>query len=222
MQNKKIMILGASILQLPAIEAAVEMGLSVVAVDMNPDAIGFKVPGIETEVISTIDIPKVVEAAKKHQIDGVMTLASDMPMRTVAAVAKEMGLVGITEDTAIKATNKAEMRKALEAANVPVPKFFRVTNEEEFRQAAGQMTGQRFSKAHHLAGNTCVVHNRACHDEEGNCQQREVLCAGNKALQQQVGGRTYVDEAKVGQRCTEQCISDGNTGEVQDKYKNYR
>ena len=31
------MIIGASILQLPAIEKAMEMGLAVVALDMNPD-----------------------------------------------------------------------------------------------------------------------------------------------------------------------------------------
>lgn len=42
-----------------------------------------------------------------------MTLATDMPMRAVAAVAKEMNLIGISADTAVKATNKAEMRKAL-------------------------------------------------------------------------------------------------------------
>ena len=42
---KKIMILGASILQLPAIEKALEMGLEVIAVDMNPEGIGLKVPG---------------------------------------------------------------------------------------------------------------------------------------------------------------------------------
>lgn len=34
-------------------------------------------------------------------------------MRAVAAVAKEMNLIGISADTAVKATNKAEMRKAL-------------------------------------------------------------------------------------------------------------
>lgn len=34
--SKKIMILGASILQLPAIEKAKEMGYEVIAVDMNP------------------------------------------------------------------------------------------------------------------------------------------------------------------------------------------
>ena len=90
--SKKIMILGASILQLPAIEKAKEMGLDVIAVDMNPAAVGFGVPGVVKEVISTIDTPAIVEAAKKHQSDGIMTLATDMPMRSVAAVAKEMGL----------------------------------------------------------------------------------------------------------------------------------
>lgn len=65
---KKIMILGASILQLPAIQKAKEMDLDVIAVDMNPEAVGFRVDGIKKEVISTIDIPAVMEAAQKHQI----------------------------------------------------------------------------------------------------------------------------------------------------------
>lgn len=133
--SKKIMILGASILQLPAIEKAIEMGHEVVAVDMNPNAVGFNVEGVEKEVISTIDIPAVVECAKKHNIDGVMTLASDMPIRTVAAIAKELGLVGVSDETALKATNKATMRIALAENNVPIPKFFTVTNEEEYRKA---------------------------------------------------------------------------------------
>lgn len=133
--SKKIMILGASILQLPAIQKAVEMGLEVIAVDMNPDAVGFKVPGVFREVISTIDIDAIVEAAKKHKIDGIMTLATDMPMRSVAAVAKEMGLNGIDAETALKATNKAEMRKALQDARVPIPKFFKVSSEDEYMEA---------------------------------------------------------------------------------------
>ena len=44
---KKIMILGASILQLPAIQKAKEMDLDVIAVDMNPEAVGFRVDGIK-------------------------------------------------------------------------------------------------------------------------------------------------------------------------------
>lgn len=135
MKNKKIMILGASILQLPAIQKAKEMGLQVIAVDMDPNAVGFKEEGVIKEVISTIDIPAVVECAKKHKIDGVMTLASDMPMRTVAAVSKELGLVGITEETALKATNKACMREALKQGGVAIPTFFKVSNKEEYDAA---------------------------------------------------------------------------------------
>ncbi|MGN1370633.1 MAG: ATP-grasp domain-containing protein [Aristaeellaceae bacterium] len=132
--KKRIMILGASVLQLPGIEKAKEMGYEVIAVDMDPYAIGFKTADI-CLVISTIDIPAVVQAAKEYHIDGVMTLASDMPMRTVAAVAKECGLVGIDMETAIKATNKAEMREALAAGNVPIPEFHRVRTEDAYREA---------------------------------------------------------------------------------------
>ena len=129
--KKKIMILGASILQVPAIAKAKEMGFEVLAVDMNPNAVGFQFADKKL-VISTIDIDAVVKAAKEEEIDAVMTLASDMPMRTVAAVCKELNLVGIDEETALRATNKAEMRKCLKANGVPVPRFYKVSNEEEY------------------------------------------------------------------------------------------
>ncbi len=41
------------------------MGLGVIAVDMNPAAVGFGVPGVVKEIISTIDIPAILETAKK-------------------------------------------------------------------------------------------------------------------------------------------------------------
>lgn len=132
---KKIMILGASILQLPAIEQAQRMGLGVVVCDMNPNAIGFNVPGVIKEVISTIDTEGILEAAKRNQIDGIMTLATDMPMQSVAFVAKELKLIGISKDTALKATNKAYMRDALKNAQVPVPMYFHVHDKEEFIKA---------------------------------------------------------------------------------------
>ena len=141
---KKLMILGASILQLPAIEKAKEMGLEVIAIDMDPNAVGFDVDGVIKEVISTIDTPAILEAAKKHNINGIMTLASDMPMRSVAVVSREMGLVGISEETALKATNKAYMRDALKADNVPVPMYFRVGNKEEFLQAVAKIHGSGY------------------------------------------------------------------------------
>lgn len=138
---KKLMILGASILQVPAIRQAKEMGLQVIAVDMDPNAIGFLEDDVEIEVISTIDIPAVTAAAKKHQVDGIITVASDMPMRTVAAVAKEMNLIGISDDTAIKATNKAAMRETFRQHGVASPAFYKVSDEKEYWEAVSAFRG---------------------------------------------------------------------------------
>lgn len=136
---KKLMILGASILQLPAIEKAKKMGLEVIAVDMNPEAVGFTVEGVKKEVISTIDTESVLVAAREHKIDGIMTLASDMPMRTVAAVAKELELEGVTEETALAATDKGIMRQRLQEFGVPVPAFYKVNTRDEYYQAINKL-----------------------------------------------------------------------------------
>lgn len=139
---KTIMILGAGILQLPAIKKALKMGLRVVAVDMDANAVGMKIDGVIPEVISTIDTPAIVDAARRLRVDGVMTLASDMPMRSVAAVAKALNLSGISEETALKATSKAEMRKALSENGVPIPKFFVVSSKEEYLRAVSEFDSE--------------------------------------------------------------------------------
>ena len=130
--GKTVMILGASVLQLPAIKKAKSMGLRTVVVDMNSDAVGFKEAGIIKEIVSTTDKVGVLEAAKRNAIDGIMTLASDMPMQTVAYVAHALGLIGISEDTALKATDKYYMREALKKHGVPIPSFYKTETLEEY------------------------------------------------------------------------------------------
>ena len=127
-------------MQLPAIIKAKQMGLNVVVADMNPNAVGFQETGIIKEVVSTIDREAVFEAAKRNHIHGIMTLASDMPMRTVAYVCKNMGLAGIDEETAYKATDKVCMREALRAGNVPIPVFYRVKTKAEYLDAIDQIS----------------------------------------------------------------------------------
>lgn len=144
---KKLMVLGASILQLPAIQIARELGYEVIAVDMNPEAIGFKWAS-KQYVISTIDIPAVLDVAKEEAIDGVITLASDMPVRTIAAVSKELGLVGISEEAAINTTDKGKMREALKKAQVAIPMFFPVTTFEACKEALQKVIE---------AGHRCII-----------------------------------------------------------------
>lgn len=154
---KTLMILGASIWQLPAIKKAKELGLNVIVVDMNSNAVGFKESGIICEKISTLDIQGVLRAAKKHCIDGIMTVASDMPMRTVAKIAKEMNLVGISEETAFNATNKGAMRRCLQSRNVPIPLFREVYEEDEYLEAIKSIKGKLIVKPVDNAGSRGVT-----------------------------------------------------------------
>lgn len=129
---KKLMIVGASVLQLPAILKAKEMGLQVAVVDFNPQAIG--IPYADKYYnASTMDEDAVLAAAKDYQPDGIMTLATDMPMRGVAKASDILHLHGINYETAVKATDKYDMIKAFKEHNVPSPWFFVVDTLEELK-----------------------------------------------------------------------------------------
>ncbi len=157
--NKKLMILGASILQLPAIFEAKKLGLDVIVCDMDPNAIGFKESGIVKEYVSTIDTERILEVAKKYGINGIMTLATDMPMRSVAVVCKYMNLAGIDEDTAFKATNKYAMRMALKEQSVPIPAFYKASNYKEFIESVNKFNSSFVVKPADNSGSkgVCLV-----------------------------------------------------------------
>ncbi|MGE4284674.1 MAG: ATP-grasp domain-containing protein [Clostridia bacterium] len=131
---QKLIILGASDLQVPTILKAKEKGIFTYVLDMNPQAIGVAYAD-HFENISTIDTEKVIEFANNVRPDGIMTAASDRPMKTVAAVCDAFGLPGITKEVAERATNKVAMRLALEKARVPIPKFSIIPNIGEYRIA---------------------------------------------------------------------------------------
>lgn len=122
---KKLMIIGASALQLPAILAAKEMGLYVGVIDYNPDAIGIKYAD-EYFNVSTIDEEGVYLATKEFGADGIITLATDMPIRALAYTCEKLGLNGIDYETAIRATDKEMMIKAFENAQVSHPWYYTI------------------------------------------------------------------------------------------------
>ena len=86
----RIVVLGASILQVPAIKKAKEMGLSVAVVDYNEAAVGIQYADRYYNV-STIDEQGVLLAAKDFKADGIMTMATDKPMKSVAYACENWG-----------------------------------------------------------------------------------------------------------------------------------
>lgn len=158
---KKVLIIGASILQLPAIRKAKDLGYYVGVADYNPEAVG--IPYADEHFnVSTIDITGVVEVAKRFKPDGIMTLATDMPMRAVAAACKELELPGISPDTALKATDKAEMIKAFEAHGVEHPWYFVVLDRTAFNSIIDRISYPCIMKPTDNAGSRGVV---LCHNE---------------------------------------------------------
>lgn len=126
---KKLLIIGASILQLPAIKKAKEMGYFVGVIDYDPEAVGIQFAD-EYFNVSTIDIGGVTKTACAFKPDGIVTLATDMPMRSIAAAAKELSLPAISMETAIKTTDKGEMIKAFEEYGVAHPWFYVIENKK--------------------------------------------------------------------------------------------
>lgn len=141
MDKKKIMILGASELQLPAIKKAKEMDLFTIVVDMDKNAIGKKYSDVFYP-ISTLDYINVLKVAQDEKIDGIMTICSDRPMPIIALVGEKLGLNTISYETSLKATNKALMRKVLQDKNVPIPKFY-ICNDYASVERAVKLIGKK-------------------------------------------------------------------------------
>lgn len=158
---KKLLIIGASILQLPAIKRAKEAGYYTIVADFNPNAIGIKYAD-EYHNVSTIDVEGVTRLAEEIRPDGIMTLATDMPMRALAAATSKLGLPGISYDTAIKSTDKGEMIKAFEEHGVEHPWYYIVDDENQFEAIVDKVTYPCVMKPTDNAGNrgVCYIANK--------------------------------------------------------------
>ena len=109
---KKILIIGAGFLQDFVIRKAVSMGYETLAVDADPDAIGFR-HASKYAVINIVDENACLDYARKEKIDGVLTAATDYGVLTAAYIAQEMGLPGLKYEVAQLIKNKYKVRKQL-------------------------------------------------------------------------------------------------------------
>jgi len=117
--NVILMMLGASKAQIPGIIAAKELGHQVITCDYLPDAPGHQLADHQL-LISTFHEHEVLAAARKHKIDGIMTMGTDQPVYTAAYVAEALSLPSlISTETALRVTNKEEMKKIFDAFGLP-------------------------------------------------------------------------------------------------------
>jgi biotin carboxylase len=128
--SKRILILGAGVMQGPAIRLAKNRHWSAVVVDADPNA---PCAGLADrfERIDLKDKEAIEEFARSLRdeggLDGVMTAGTDFSA-TVAWVAERLGLPGIPYEVALDASDKARMRERFRAEGVPSPDFLVVSS----------------------------------------------------------------------------------------------
>lgn len=109
---KKVLIIGAGFLQAFVIKKAKELGYITLAVDANPEAVGFCYAD-DHAVINIVDKEACLEYARTQSIDGVLTAATDYGVLTASYIAEQMGLNGINYKSAELIKNKYRVRKCL-------------------------------------------------------------------------------------------------------------
>jgi biotin carboxylase len=120
---KTLLILGAGKEQVVAITQARSKGIRTVVLDQNPGAEGSQLAD-EFHLVSTRDRRAVTDFARNYSgmIDGVMTIASDIP-HMVSAAAEILGARHIPSSVAELCVHKLNMKERLQAAGINVPAF---------------------------------------------------------------------------------------------------
>jgi biotin carboxylase len=136
---KTLLILGAGKEQVAAISAAKAKGIRTLVLDFNPKADGCS-QADEFHLVSTRDRDAILNFVRSYpgRIDGVMTIASDIP-HMVSAAAQALGVRHIPLAVAELCVHKLHMKEKLEASAVHVPAFARVTSLEDLRAFTDRM-----------------------------------------------------------------------------------
>ena len=130
-QKKKLAVIGASYLQLPLVRKAQQMGFEVHCFAWEEGAVCKDV----ADYFSPIDVKdkeQILEVCQRVGIDGITTIAADLPVPTINYVASRMGLISNPVDYSEITTNKYKMRSCFMQNNVPSPKFSLVSKDGNF------------------------------------------------------------------------------------------
>lgn len=119
---KKIVIIGANDFQNPLILKAKEMGYETHVFAWQDGSVGEKTADYFYP-ISIVEKETILEKCKEIKPDAVATIASDLAGITVNYLAHELNLPCNSERNSFISTNKYEMRKAFQQADIPTPEF---------------------------------------------------------------------------------------------------
>ena len=132
---KKVMILGAGIMQVPLIKKVREMGHEAIVLGIRGNY-----PGLEFASKAIFedftDLSKTLEAAQEEKIDAIMTCGIDLPVKAIAYVSEKLGLPGISYASGEIVNDKAKMQECFSKGGVRTAKHRKVSTLVEAAEAA--------------------------------------------------------------------------------------
>jgi len=155
-KDKKILILGAGIYQVPLIKTAKKMGLFTVVASWKGNYPGFKVAD-KIYYEDTKNIKGILEIAKSENIAGICTSGTDVATPSIGKVSDELNLNGISYESSILSTNKLEMKKAFEEFGVRTPLYRKVSTIKEAINAYDEIKKPVIFKAVDSSGSRGIV-----------------------------------------------------------------
>lgn len=153
---RKLMILGAGIYQVPLIAKAHELGLETLVVSYPGPY-----PGLDMAdralLIDTTDARAVLDAARREQIDGIVTTGTDVAVHTIGVVCDALGLIGVNERTARVLTDKAAMKEMFVSGSVPTAPYEEVRSLQQAESAAQRIGFPVMVKACDVSGSRGIT-----------------------------------------------------------------
>ncbi|WP_298247494.1 ATP-grasp domain-containing protein [uncultured Christiangramia sp.] len=125
---KKIAILGASYLQLPLVQKAKELGYETHCFAWDNTEAVCKNVADYFYPISVLDKESILLECEKVQIDGIITIATDICIPTISFVAEKLDLIANSSESAYISTHKLEMKNAFLKNNIKTPKIISFSN----------------------------------------------------------------------------------------------
>ena len=128
---KKLAIIGASYLQLPLVKKAKQMGIETICFAWKDGSVCKEFANYYYP-IDVKEKEQILEVCQREGINGITTIAADLPVSTINYVASKMGLISNPVEYSETTTNKYEMRRCFMANGVPSPKFALVKEDGNY------------------------------------------------------------------------------------------
>lgn len=197
MEPKRIMFLGANLVQTPIIQMARALGYVAISCDYLPDNPGHRFSNKYINV-SSVDMEAVLKVAREEHIDGIISFASDVSAPTAAYVAEKLGLSGHPLESVEILTHKDRFREFLRENGFACPMSKGYAEVDEALSDWGRHIGPLVVKPVDSSGSKGVV----------MVKSPAELAAAAKAALEYSRSRRFIVETFVAMQGT-QIIGDG-------------